>query len=101
MSARPCRCLWPGVAGAGPAARPERLGRWTGEPGSRRYRALSLLSETTGSRMKQRLITSVSAVVKPERESELTCGFRELLDGTMPEGLLRTELLRGRVREAT
>lgn len=45
--------------------------------------------------MNQRLITSVSAVVGPERENELTSGFRELVAATMPDGLLRTELLRG------
>jgi quinol monooxygenase YgiN len=45
--------------------------------------------------MNQRLITSVSAVVEPERENELTSGFGELVAGTMPEGLLRAELLRG------
>lgn len=45
--------------------------------------------------MNQRLITSVSAVVQPERENELTSGFRELVAATMPDGLLRTELLRG------
>jgi hypothetical protein len=45
--------------------------------------------------MNQCLITSVSAMVEPERESELTSGFRELIARTMPEGLLRAELLRG------
>ena len=45
--------------------------------------------------MGQRLITSVSAKVDPERENELTSGFRDLVAGTMPDGLLRTELLRG------
>lgn len=45
--------------------------------------------------MTRRLITSVSAAVDPERERELTSGFRELTGGAMPEGLLRTELLRG------
>jgi quinol monooxygenase YgiN len=74
---------------------PEPVCRWTGQRGPRRYRALSLLSHTMGTRMNQRLITSVSAVVEPERETELTSGFRELVDGTMPAGLLRTELLRG------
>jgi hypothetical protein len=43
----------------------------------------------------QRLITSVSAVVDPSRETELITGFRELVTGPAPEGLLRSELLRG------
>jgi hypothetical protein len=40
-------------------------------------------------------LTVVSATVSPERESELTEGFRRLAAARRPEGLLRTELLRG------
>ena len=45
--------------------------------------------------MGERIITSVSAVVDPMREEELATGFRDLTVDAMPDGLLRTELLRG------
>lgn len=41
------------------------------------------------------IMTSVSAAVAAERETELTDGFREITSRPMPHGLLRTELLRG------
>lgn len=41
------------------------------------------------------IMTSVNATVDPEHESELLAGFRDLTAGPMPEGLVRTELLRG------
>jgi hypothetical protein len=41
------------------------------------------------------VLTEVSAVVAIEREGSLLAGFRDLLVQPMPDGLLRTELLRG------
>ena len=43
----------------------------------------------------QPIMTVVSAVVAPDREAELTDGFRVISGTSMPDGLLRTELLRG------
>lgn len=45
--------------------------------------------------MSRPVLTEVSAEVEPDRENELVAGFRELLEGPVPDGLLRTELLRG------
>ena len=45
--------------------------------------------------MGQRILTDVSATVDPDRESELVAGFQELISGPVPDGLIRTELLRG------
>ena len=42
-----------------------------------------------------RVVSEVSAVVSPEREDEFLAGFREMIALPRPEGLLRTELLRG------
>ncbi len=42
-----------------------------------------------------RVLTEVSARVTPEREADLQAGFERLLAGPLPDGLLRTELLRG------
>ena len=39
------------------------------------------------------ILTIVSATVDPDRQSELTAGFRELTAGGTPDGLLRSELL--------
>jgi quinol monooxygenase YgiN len=44
--------------------------------------------------MTQHVLTEVSAAVDPGREDDLVAGFRELLDSAVPDGLLRTELLR-------
>lgn len=41
------------------------------------------------------VLTSVSASVDPAREDELVTGFAELTETALPDGLLRTELLRG------
>jgi len=41
------------------------------------------------------VLTAVTAIVAPERETELTEGFRALTAGPTPDGLLRSELLRG------
>ncbi|HET7724309.1 MAG TPA: hypothetical protein VFK68_06695 [Propionibacteriaceae bacterium] len=43
-----------------------------------------------------KVMTEVTAVVDAEQESSLVEGFRRLLDGPKPDGLERTELLRGR-----
>lgn len=43
----------------------------------------------------QPIMTVVSAVVSPDREADLTDGFRAIGETSMPDGLLRTELLRG------
>jgi len=51
--------------------------------------------QVSSSEAPQPILTVVSATVSPERESELTEGFRRLAGGQRPEGLLRTELLRG------
>jgi len=45
--------------------------------------------------MGQRILTDVSATVDPDRESELVAGFQELISGPVPDGLIRTDLLRG------
>jgi hypothetical protein len=41
------------------------------------------------------VLTEVSAVVAADREASLLAGYRDLLGQPMPDGLLRTELLRG------
>jgi len=41
------------------------------------------------------VVTAVDAVVPSERETELVDGFRRMTESSLPEGLLRTELLRG------
>lgn len=41
------------------------------------------------------VLTEVSADVAPDRVTELTDGFAELTRQALPDGLLRTELLRG------
>ncbi len=42
-----------------------------------------------------RVVSEVSAVVRPEQEDEFLAGFREMVALPRPDGLLRTELLRG------
>lgn len=41
------------------------------------------------------LVTTIDAKVLVEREQELLDGFREMNEGDKPEGLVRSELLRG------
>ncbi|MDB1087511.1 antibiotic biosynthesis monooxygenase [Streptomyces sp. ACA25] len=41
------------------------------------------------------VLSEVSAVVAPEREPELVAAYRELVALPLPDGLIRTELLRG------
>jgi hypothetical protein len=43
----------------------------------------------------QHVMTVVSAIVAPDRVSELTDGYREMARTTLPDGLIRSELLRG------
>jgi heme-degrading monooxygenase HmoA len=45
--------------------------------------------------MTNQILTEVTARVDPARDQELLDGFHELLRGPVPDGLLRTELLRG------
>jgi quinol monooxygenase YgiN len=45
--------------------------------------------------MSPHVLTVVSAVVAEEGRERLIAGFRELVAGPMPDGLLRTELLQG------
>jgi hypothetical protein len=41
------------------------------------------------------VLTIVNATVDPAHEAELTTGFESLMSAPLPEGLMRTELLRG------
>jgi hypothetical protein len=45
--------------------------------------------------MDEQILTSISAKVDPSRDGELVDGFSALMDGTLPDGLVRSELLRG------
>jgi hypothetical protein len=45
--------------------------------------------------MAKRVVTLVNAVVDAAREVELVEGYRRMVDGDRPDGLLRSELLRG------
>lgn len=45
--------------------------------------------------MSEQILTSVAATVDADREAELTAGFRSFTDRPLPEGLIRSELLRG------
>jgi hypothetical protein len=45
--------------------------------------------------MDEQILTSVSAEVDPSRNGELVDGFSALVGGALPDGLVRTELLRG------
>jgi hypothetical protein len=45
--------------------------------------------------MDERILTSVNADVDPSRNLELVDGFTALMGGVLPDGLIRTELLRG------
>lgn len=42
------------------------------------------------------ILTEVSATVDPSREAELVAAFEELVSSPLPEGLLRSELIRGK-----
>jgi len=41
------------------------------------------------------IVTVVDATLDPSRAQDLLDGFREIVEGPRPDGLLRTELLRG------
>lgn len=45
--------------------------------------------------MSRQILTEVSATVDADHEPELVASFHELAAGPLPNGLLRTELLRG------
>lgn len=45
--------------------------------------------------MSEHVLTELSATVDPAREDELLAGFQNLLQAPFPDGLLRSELLRG------
>ena len=45
--------------------------------------------------MSAQILTEVSATVDATREIQLVEGFREITAGGIPDGLVRTELLRG------
>jgi quinol monooxygenase YgiN len=45
--------------------------------------------------MDEQILTSVSAEVDPSRNGELVDAFSALVAGALPDGLVRTELLRG------
>lgn len=45
--------------------------------------------------MTGQILTDVSATVDPDRELELLASFHELVAAPLPDGLLRTELMRG------
>ncbi|MBB1253782.1 antibiotic biosynthesis monooxygenase [Streptomyces alkaliterrae] len=45
--------------------------------------------------MADHVLSEVSAEVAPEREADLLAAYRELVGGALPDGLVRTELLRG------
>ena len=45
--------------------------------------------------MNPNVVTAVDAVVATDRETELVDGFRRLTGAQHPDGLIRTELLRG------
>lgn len=49
--------------------------------------------------MPAQILTEVSATVDVDREAELVKGFQELTARGTPEGLVRTELLRGPNRQ--
>ncbi|WP_019067904.1 hypothetical protein [Streptomyces hokutonensis] len=45
--------------------------------------------------MTGQVLSEVSAVVAPEREAGFVAAYRELVTRPLPDGLVRTELLRG------
>lgn len=45
--------------------------------------------------MSGEVVTVVEATVDPDREEDLLDGYRRMIEGPKPDGLLRTELLRG------
>jgi len=45
--------------------------------------------------MDDRVVTAIDAMVDRSREDDLREGFRQISEGEQPDGLLRSELLRG------
>ena len=45
--------------------------------------------------MSDPVVTVVDAQVDPDREADLVAGYLQMSEGERPEGLLRSELLRG------
>jgi heme-degrading monooxygenase HmoA len=45
--------------------------------------------------VRKRIVTVVDAVVDEAREAELVEGYQRMAEGDRPEGILRSELLRG------
>jgi len=45
--------------------------------------------------MSAEIVTAIDATVDPEREQELLDGYRQMNEAPKPDGLLRSELLRG------
>lgn len=45
--------------------------------------------------MSKHVVTVVDATVDPAQEAELLEGFRQMIQGDKPEGMVRSELLRG------
>ncbi len=45
--------------------------------------------------MSGQILTVVTATVDAQREADLVAGYRQLTAGPTPDGLIRTELLRG------
>ena len=41
------------------------------------------------------VMTTIDTVIEPEHEQDLIEGFRHMTEGRQPEGLVRSELLRG------
>ncbi len=45
--------------------------------------------------MSAEIVTVVDATVDADREQDLVAGYRQMTQGPIPDGLLRSELLRG------
>jgi hypothetical protein len=45
--------------------------------------------------MTGQVLTEVSAIVSADREADLVTGYQRIIAGPIPDGLVRTELLRG------
>jgi quinol monooxygenase YgiN len=52
-------------------------------------------STERGLRVSTAIVTATDATVDPARETELVDGYRQMIESGQPDGLLRSELLRG------
>jgi hypothetical protein len=52
-------------------------------------------STERGLRAGTAIVTATDATVDPARETELVHGYRQMIESDQPDGLLRSELLRG------